>query len=150
MNITKRFQEAVLSWKETWCDWIVNIIVYSTEYTEWQRPLSGVHSIMMEKLGQAGEGGGCTPTLSFISVTVILGRTGSVLFLCILFHLCCTELPMQSYLYDYYCIYGSYCMSHVTTMLGRKGSVSALRLSHSALEWLSLSYVTSPFWVGRA
>jgi hypothetical protein len=31
-------------------------------HTEWQRPLSGVHSIMMEKLGQAGEGGGCTPT----------------------------------------------------------------------------------------
>jgi hypothetical protein len=31
------------------------------EYTERQRPLSGVHSIMMEKLAQAGEGGGCTP-----------------------------------------------------------------------------------------
>ncbi len=32
-------------------------------YTEWQWPLSGVHSIMMEKLGQPGEGGGggCTP-----------------------------------------------------------------------------------------
>ena len=29
---------------------------------EWQRPLSGVHPIMMEKLAQAGEGGGCTPT----------------------------------------------------------------------------------------
>jgi hypothetical protein len=27
-------------------------------HTEWQRPLSGVHSIMMEKLSQAGEGGG--------------------------------------------------------------------------------------------
>ncbi len=26
-----------------------------TEYPEWQRPLSGVHSIMMEKLAQAGE-----------------------------------------------------------------------------------------------
>jgi hypothetical protein len=24
--------------------------------------LSGVHSIMMEKLAQTGEGGGCTPT----------------------------------------------------------------------------------------
>ncbi len=34
----------------------------STEYSEWQRPLSGVDSIMMVKLAQAGEGGGCTPT----------------------------------------------------------------------------------------
>jgi hypothetical protein len=32
-------------------------------HIEWQRPLSGVHSIMMEKLAQPGEGGGCTPTL---------------------------------------------------------------------------------------
>jgi hypothetical protein len=31
-------------------------------HTEWQRPLSGVHSIMMEKLSQPGEGGGCTST----------------------------------------------------------------------------------------
>jgi hypothetical protein len=30
----------------------------STEYTEWQRPLYGVQAIMMEKLAQAGEGGG--------------------------------------------------------------------------------------------
>jgi hypothetical protein len=35
----------------------------STEYTEWQRPLSGVHSIMMEKLAQAGEAGRCMPIL---------------------------------------------------------------------------------------
>jgi hypothetical protein len=33
-----------------------------TEYTELQRLLSGVHSIMRVKLAQAGEGGGCTPT----------------------------------------------------------------------------------------
>jgi hypothetical protein len=31
-------------------------------HTEWQRPLSSVHSIMIEKLAQAGEGGECTPT----------------------------------------------------------------------------------------
>jgi hypothetical protein len=30
-------------------------------HTEWQRPLSGVYSIMMEKLAHAGEGGGFTP-----------------------------------------------------------------------------------------
>ncbi len=30
--------------------------------TEWQRPLSGMHSTMMEKFAQAGEGGGCRPT----------------------------------------------------------------------------------------
>ncbi len=34
----------------------------STEYTEWQRPLSGLYSIMMVKSAQPGEGGGCTPT----------------------------------------------------------------------------------------
>ncbi len=36
-------------------------------YTEWHRPLFGVHSNMIEKLAQAGKGGGgggggCTPT----------------------------------------------------------------------------------------
>ncbi len=38
--------------------------VLPTEYTEWQRPLSGVHFILMEKSTQTGEGGdgGCTPT----------------------------------------------------------------------------------------
>ncbi len=34
----------------------------TTEYTELQRLISGVHSIMKVKLAQAGEGGGCTPT----------------------------------------------------------------------------------------
>ncbi len=36
---------------------LTRIVVAATEYTEWQLPISGVHSIMM-----AGEGGGCTPT----------------------------------------------------------------------------------------
>jgi hypothetical protein len=31
-------------------------------HTEWQRLLSGAHSIMMEKLAHAGEGVGCTST----------------------------------------------------------------------------------------
>ncbi len=31
-------------------------------HTEWQWPLSGAHSIMIEKLAQAGEVGGYTPT----------------------------------------------------------------------------------------
>ncbi len=31
------------------------------EHTEWQRPFSGVHSIMMEKLAQAVEDGGARP-----------------------------------------------------------------------------------------
>ncbi len=42
---------------------------------EWQLPLSGVHSIMMEKLAQPGEGGGCTPTpytLSTITYEVVV------------------------------------------------------------------------------
>ncbi len=32
--------------------------VCTTEYTQWQWPLSGVHSIMMVKSAQANEGGG--------------------------------------------------------------------------------------------
>ncbi len=31
-------------------------------HTEWQLPLSGVHTILMEKLARPGEGGECTPT----------------------------------------------------------------------------------------
>jgi hypothetical protein len=31
-------------------------------HTEWQCPISGVHSIMMEQSALAGEGVGCTPT----------------------------------------------------------------------------------------
>ncbi len=38
--------------------------VYTTEYTELQPLLSGVHSVMRVKLVLAGEGGGCTPTPS--------------------------------------------------------------------------------------
>ncbi len=40
-------------------------------HTEWQRPLSGVHSIMMEKLAQPGvEVGGCTPTpVHYLTIT---------------------------------------------------------------------------------
>ncbi len=39
------------------------------EYTELQRLLSGVHSIMRLKLAQAGKGGGARPSL-FITFTV--------------------------------------------------------------------------------
>jgi hypothetical protein len=35
-------------------------IVSITEYTEWQWPLSVVHSIMMVKSAQPGKGGECT------------------------------------------------------------------------------------------
>jgi hypothetical protein len=42
---------------------------YHKVYTEWQRPLSGVHSIMMEKLVQAGEGGDARPP-PFIIFTI--------------------------------------------------------------------------------
>jgi hypothetical protein len=39
-------------------------------HTEWQTPLSGVHSIIMEKSAQPGESGGCTPThFHYVSVT---------------------------------------------------------------------------------
>jgi hypothetical protein len=46
----------------------------STEYTEWQWPLSGIHSIMMENVSQAGMVGGCTPppfTISTITHNVV-------------------------------------------------------------------------------
>jgi hypothetical protein len=39
----------------------IQLIVDSDDHrvhTEWQRPLSGVHSIMMENSAMAGEGGG--------------------------------------------------------------------------------------------
>ncbi len=39
-----------------------NIPSYLRMHTEWQRPLSGVYFITMEKLALAGEGGRCTPT----------------------------------------------------------------------------------------
>ncbi len=39
-----------------------SVNIPQSKYTEWQRQLSCVHSIMMEKLAQADEGGGCTPT----------------------------------------------------------------------------------------
>ncbi len=35
--------------------------MYTTEYTEWQQPLFGIYSIMMEKLAQAGKVGGACP-----------------------------------------------------------------------------------------
>ncbi len=41
--------------------------VETTENTEWQWPLSGVHSITREKSTQAGESGGACPPPSIIS-----------------------------------------------------------------------------------
>ncbi len=34
-----------------------NIDLATTEYTEWQWPIAGVHSLMMEKLAKAGVDG---------------------------------------------------------------------------------------------
>jgi hypothetical protein len=39
-------------------------------HTEWQWPISGVHSIMMEKSALTGEGGGCRP-IPFHSITIM-------------------------------------------------------------------------------
>ncbi len=55
------FAKEKCSKKKIWSVWPGN---NHRVYTEWQRPLSGVHSITMEKLAQAGEGGVCTPTPS--------------------------------------------------------------------------------------
>jgi hypothetical protein len=46
-----------------------SIAPLTTEYTEYQRLLSGEHSIMRVKLAQAGEGGGARPP-PFITFTV--------------------------------------------------------------------------------
>ncbi len=40
-------------------------------HTEWQRPLSGVQSIMMEKLAQAGKGGGLHACPSPFTISTI-------------------------------------------------------------------------------
>jgi hypothetical protein len=37
-------------------------ILFSTEFTEWQWPLSGVHSLMRVKFSPGGEGGGARPS----------------------------------------------------------------------------------------
>jgi hypothetical protein len=39
----------------------------TTEFSQWQRPLSGVHFIMGVKSAQADEGGGARPTLFTLS-----------------------------------------------------------------------------------
>jgi hypothetical protein len=41
---------------------LLHVTVSTTEYTELQPLLSGVHSVMRVKFALAGEGGGCTPT----------------------------------------------------------------------------------------
>ncbi len=40
-------------------------------HTEWQWPLSGVHSIMMEKSAQPGEDGVCTPVVPPFTLSTI-------------------------------------------------------------------------------
>jgi hypothetical protein len=56
--------------------WVAGACTLShSVHREWQLPLSGVHSIMMEKLAQPGEGGRCRPspfTLSTITYKVVL------------------------------------------------------------------------------
>jgi hypothetical protein len=41
------------------------VLEVTTEYTELQPLLSGLHSVMRVKLALACEGGGCTPTPSY-------------------------------------------------------------------------------------
>jgi hypothetical protein len=54
---------------------MLSAIRHHRVHAEWQRPLSGVHSIMMEKLAQAGEGGGVhahpppRPTFTISTIT---------------------------------------------------------------------------------
>ena len=44
------------------------VVDETTEYTEWQWPLSGVHSIMMVKSAHPGEGGGARPPPFSLSI----------------------------------------------------------------------------------
>jgi hypothetical protein len=41
---------------------LLSTVELTTEYKEWQWLLSGVHSIMMVKSAQPGDGFGCTPS----------------------------------------------------------------------------------------
>jgi hypothetical protein len=51
------------------------LVLLDTEYSDWQRQLPGVNSIMMEKSAQACDSGRCTPTpitLSTITYKVVV------------------------------------------------------------------------------
>jgi hypothetical protein len=55
-------------------EWVLRGIIHRV-HTEWQLPLSGVHSIMMEKLAQAAEGGVAPPSpfnISTITYKVVV------------------------------------------------------------------------------
>jgi hypothetical protein len=51
-----------------------NLFTPQSTHRVWQRPLSGVHSIMMEKLAQAGEGS--HPPSVYLPVYATAGRAG--------------------------------------------------------------------------
>ncbi len=44
--------------------------MFLPQSTQWQWPLSGVHSIMLVKSAQAGEDGGCTPSPFYSTYTI--------------------------------------------------------------------------------
>jgi hypothetical protein len=54
-------------------------VLHATEYAEWQWPFSGVHSIVMEKLAQAGKGWGGRPPFYTLSLFLLYPFMYSVL-----------------------------------------------------------------------
>ncbi len=62
----------------------------TTEYTEWQCPFSGVHSVMRVKSEQAGEGARPPPfttsTITFSVVVYTLAERAVTLLLFLLYH----------------------------------------------------------------
>jgi hypothetical protein len=52
------------------CNWFENDTPVLRVHTEWQRPLSGVHFIKMEKLAQAGVRGGSAHPPPFTAFTI--------------------------------------------------------------------------------
>jgi hypothetical protein len=75
-------------------------------HTEWQRPLTGVHSISMEKLAQAGEGrrvqGARPPSFTLFTISTKLqstlhlrGQIHSPYFICSPYVLCAVSIPLR-------------------------------------------------------
>jgi hypothetical protein len=74
-SVRRKLSEQELSTFSSFCFGVKTVYNYghwhttatstTTEYTELQPLLSGVHSVMRVKLALAGEGGGCTTTPSY-------------------------------------------------------------------------------------
>jgi hypothetical protein len=113
----------------------------TAEYTEWQWPLSGVHSIMMVKSAQPGKGGGCTPTpftLYTITIKVVVyapAERAETLPLFLLYPYMYSVTTLYPYMYSVTTLY-PYMYSVTTTLclLGSWPPQSVLKFQHCSLH----------------